>query len=184
MKQVLLLSMILFVLSCNDETSYTRQQLERMLSSRIEIPVNDLIVWGNGNNIQCANAPEYTLVVYIDSFACTTCMMKSLYLWNHLLGQIHDAGQQISTVFIMSVPESNGLDDLKTSFDESGLEHSIFVDTASCFQQINPQIPNNPLFHTFLINKNDSVVLVGDPLRNEQIKEMMFGFVGIETGSK
>ncbi len=179
MKHFLLLALLL-ALSCDDESSHTRQQLERMLNSHIEVPFNDLITWENNDATPCADTAEYTLVVYMDSFACTSCMIRSMHLWNHFMDQIQQAERRVNTVFIMSVPESQELGELKLSFLESGLKHNILIDTASHFLQINPQIPAYPLFHTFLMNKNDSVVLVGDPLRNRKIKEMMFEIVGIE----
>lgn len=37
----------------------------------------------------------------------------------------------------------------------------------------NNHIPSESLFHTFLINKYDSIVLVGNPVKNRKIKELL-----------
>ena len=38
----------------------------------------------------------------------------------------------------------------------------------------DPHIPSNPLLHSFLLDENDSVLLVGNPVRNKKIEELFF----------
>jgi hypothetical protein len=41
------------------------------------------------------------------------------------------------------------------------------------FRRANPHIPDDPLFHTFVLNEQDSVVLVGDPFKNEKMEKLL-----------
>jgi len=56
---------------------------------------------------------------------------------------------------------------------ESGVKIPVFVDSCYAFTRINPFIPHNTIMHTFLLNQNDSIVLVGNPLRNKKIEELV-----------
>lgn len=58
------------------------------------------------------------------------------------------------------------------------------MDTLNLFANKNPQLKTNKLFHCFLLNKKDSVVLVGNPIHNRKIEELMFKIVNnkVESG--
>jgi hypothetical protein len=47
--------------------------------------------------------------------------------------------------------------------------HTVFYDLDGSFERLNPHLPANELFHTFLLNKDNKVVLVGNPIRNEML---------------
>ena len=46
----------------------------------------------------------------------------------------------------------------------------VHVDTAGVFIRENPHIPREAVYHTFLLDKDNRVVLVGNPSRSEKIK--------------
>jgi len=48
----------------------------------------------------------------------------------------------------------------------------IYVDTTKTFRRNNPQINDLSATHVFLINSNNNIVLVGNPLLNPKIEEM------------
>lgn len=48
----------------------------------------------------------------------------------------------------------------------------IYVDTTKIFRRNNPQINDLSATHVFLINSNNNIVLVGNPLLNPKIEEM------------
>lgn len=48
----------------------------------------------------------------------------------------------------------------------------VYIDTLGIFQKNNPHLPKNPRLHTFLLDANNHVILVGNPLYNTKIKEM------------
>ncbi len=53
----------------------------------------------------------------------------------------------------------------------------VHVDTAGIFIRENPHIPREAVYHTFLLDKDNRVVLVGNPSRSEKIKEMFWQIV-------
>ena len=52
------------------------------------------------------------------------------------------------------------------------LQFPVLLDTAGIFERSNPQLPENPVFHTFLLDRDNRVVLVGSPLGNPKMWEL------------
>jgi len=40
------------------------------------------------------------------------------------------------------------------------------------FLKLNKQIPNNKKLHTFLLNSNNDVIFIGNPLENGRIEDL------------
>ena len=49
-----------------------------------------------------------------------------------------------------------------------------YLDSANIFEHQNQHIPSDVLFHTFLLDENMNVVLVGDPIRNKEINKIFW----------
>ena len=47
---------------------------------------------------------------------------------------------------------------------------------------MNPHLPKNKALHTFLLDENNNVILVGDPLHNKKIEEMFYKIVKEKLG--
>lgn len=55
---------------------------------------------------------------------------------------------------------------------ESGFNHKVLIDINNSFRKSNPHIPKDAMYYTFLLDEDNKVVLVGNPLRNNSIKEI------------
>lgn len=173
-KNVLLFIPLSLILgSCKDKSEEIQEKIFMMKSAPIHLPLDEMSCWIN-DSIQ-ANRPweqaQIRLVVYIDSFICTECTMNSLYLWYDYTMIEKKYKDLFQLCFII---KSNRKDEqsLVSAFRYTGLNHPIYIDTTNTFMKANPNIPIEEPYHTFLLNKNDSVVLVGDPLKNTQIKNL------------
>ena len=58
----------------------------------------------------------------------------------------------------------------------------ILLDTLGEFEKLNPHLPKNRALHTFLLDENNNVILVGNPLRNKKIEEMFYQIVEEKLG--
>ena len=59
----------------------------------------------------------------------------------------------------------------------SRFNYPIILDTLGQFAKLNPHLPKNKALHTFLLDENNNVILVGNPLHNKKIKEMFYRIV-------
>ncbi|MFI3306556.1 MAG: hypothetical protein R3Y68_08625 [Rikenellaceae bacterium] len=51
-------------------------------------------------------------------------------------------------------------------------DYPIIIDSIGEFERLNPHLPKNKAMHTFLLDENNNVVLVGNPLNNPKIEKM------------
>lgn len=51
------------------------------------------------------------------------------------------------------------------------------MDTLGLFEHSNPQILHESKFHTLLLDKNNNVLLVGNPVENKKIEELFWQIV-------
>lgn len=60
----------------------------------------------------------------------------------------------------------------------------IYVDTLGVFNRNNRHIPSNPELHTFLLDSNGYVLLVGNPLENEKIEKLFWQILEEKLGKR
>lgn len=111
------------------------------------------------------------MVVYVDSSECSSCALDRMFTWNDA---IRDAGRyngRLRHLFIVA-PRKEQMEDVYLSLEYSGLKSPVYVDTAYVFRQENPHIPAAGMYHVFLLDRNDSVLLVGNPLNNPKIDKI------------
>ena len=57
---------------------------------------------------------------------------------------------------------------LELMISNTMFDYPILLDTLGEFEKLNPHLPKNGTFHTFLLDENNNVILVGNPLRNKK----------------
>ena len=115
---------------------------------------------------------SYKFVLFTDSDECSSCALTSFYDWQPLIERetkIHKS--KIDFIFIFS-PKASELSKLKKKILHANIHHPIYIDSNGIFSK-NNDIPHNHLFHTFLVDTNNQVVLVGNPLISEKIRDLM-----------
>lgn len=112
------------------------------------------------------------LVKYVEVFDCSDCQI------NHLSSFDNDTynsslSKSISILYIVNIPHEVDSLKLYSKLCEKRIRGTVYIDTCNAFLQANPHIPDNSLFHTFVLNEKDSVVLIGDPFKNEKMGKLL-----------
>lgn len=118
----------------------------------------------------------YRLVVYMDSSKCSPCIISKMYMWNSLIEKTRESGDKVGYVFIFE-PKKEQIEDAIWAVESSGLKNRIYIDTACVFKRDNPFVPKAEMYHAMLINKKDSILLVGMPLTNHKVEELFFNII-------
>lgn len=159
-----------YMISC-DSNPKIREGLEGMQSSKVQL-FQDSMLCINGNSIiKEQEHKQLKLVVFVDSSECSSCALDRLGEWLPYL-QSHNG---LNDFLFLVILESKKLDIeyAKEQLEIASVHTPVYIDTLSIFRKHNPQIPDNKLFHTFLLDESDKVLLVGNPLRNEQIDKLL-----------
>lgn len=175
--------------ACDYSKDKMRKSIVKMRSHPISLSLEKMECLSNDSLID--NAPwtyaKFKLVHYVDSVQCTSCYLQKIKKQhNDLLLIEKEFNNNFYNIFIVD-PRSNksSLIKLREEYENNETPSTIFIDTAHVFIDINTNIPNEIMYHTFLLDKNDNVILVGNPMVNPEIKRKIYSMIedGIKNNS-
>lgn len=114
---------------------------------------------------------DFTYVIYVDSFTCGKCALNHLSDWDVLSSAINS--ERLSYIFILAPKKSEKEQTLEIVRQDTMFNDRTYIDTIGVFEKRNPQLPENKLLHTFLINSECKVQLAGSPLYNYKMKNLI-----------
>ena len=154
--------------SCTDDYKI-RHQLDTLYGNPIIIP-SETMELVRGFNEKDRNRCKLRLVVYMDSTRCSSCAIKRLRDWELLR---EDLNEEVDLVFIFA-PMKEEYEKVRDALCKELTSSDVYVDKKHAFIRENPHIPSNHKMHVFLLNKKDSVILVGNPLNTYKIRRILY----------
>lgn len=170
-KILLLLSVITLLCSCDNTYKKTVSGDLKIIESKpVKLELKKFKkVYSDADSLHFVKAnPKYRLVVYIDSSECSPCRIDRMFYWNYFMDKTEKITHNVDFMFIVA-PRKNQLEDTYLSIESSGLKRPIYVDEKYLFRKKNIGISNNILYHVFLIDRNNYVRFIGNPLRNKKL---------------
>ncbi|ROT19287.1 DUF1573 domain-containing protein [Muribaculaceae bacterium Isolate-113 (HZI)] len=168
--RIILFVAFLNLISCNQKNIDKENAIALWLGKEIVIPEGSIYQIGDTAVEYCFDAADFKIVTYIDSTGCTACRMK-LNEWDKFINELKGIDDvEINFVLIIDSKDKYKITDiLKTnSFD-----HPVIIDTEFGFSKLN-EISENVKLHTFLLDDDNKVVIVGNPINNPKIKELYY----------
>ena len=142
--------------------------LKSLENKQIEFP-ESLISCSNGiykSNSYVTGKSDYKVVVYTDSAGCTPCKFQTNE-WAYYTRQLQILSGNIYFVFIFQKESAV----LEEEFRIQGIDCPVIYDTANLFMQRN-KLPYSSQFHTFLLDKENRIILAGSPVGNKKIWDL------------
>ena len=110
------------------------------------------------------------LIVFVDSTECSKCRIDNFIRYESLFELSRTTGS-FEVLLLLSVRNSeyqNVVDHLVLSSQS----YPVYIDTENNFRRGNPIIPDNSSMHSFSLDSDNRVILVGDPIYNESIMDL------------
>jgi hypothetical protein len=146
--------------------------MEKFARKGIIVPVGmKQIVEGRDTVMLNAETETIRLVFYIDSMACSSCRLNRMFVYSDVVDYRKTVGDRFSPLFVFSPPHSK-VGEVMRTLEFSEFAYPVFIDEHGAFPAANPHIPADSRFHTFLLDKNGKVVVVGDPVNNPDLWEL------------
>lgn len=167
---------LLFLLGgCQSSREEIKDKIEKMMAKPVTVPYSKMLLWSKDSTQ--AKSPnlnyDFKLVVYMDSTHCTECTLKRMHLWNDFYKLESKYEGRFKVVFIVQTSKKSNTKALVSAFRRYGVEYPMYIDSTNVFSSMNPHIPSEDMYHVFLADKKDSVVLVGNPQFNEKIEKRL-----------
>ena len=155
----LLFSLLMLLFSC--ERSSIKLKIQKFSSHPVILNMDSMV---NARTL-IGQLPKRNA-----SLECTDCAIKRLLQWRTLIKQNY--AYRLDFLFILS-PNQHHLKSVLTKLrKDTILNNYIYVDTCNVFTRNNSTIPEERYLHTFLLDRENKIVLVGNPNVNERVESL------------
>lgn len=107
----------------------------------------------------------YKIITYIDSIGCMSCKL-GLSQWQDFAVNVDSIFP--NTVHFQFVFQPYKLNEIRLLLKRERFNHSVYIDKNNKFNKLN-KFPSNMNFQTFLLDRNNRVIAIGNPIYNPKV---------------
>ncbi len=161
--------LILVFFSCTDtRKNEIATLLNEWMQKEILFPSNPTFTLRGKDTVDNLILNKYKIINYVDSAGCTSCKLR-LSDWSQLMSYIDSVSNQSVQFLFFFFPKS-GVEVYHTLRAER-FAHPVCIDENDSFNKLN-HFPSDMMFQTFLLDKDNKVVAIGNPIQNPRVKEL------------
>lgn len=169
-----LLIFILFLCSCKYERKDLSCTVSKWVGKEILYPNNlAFTLWGKDTIETSFLQAPFKIVSYVDSIGCTSCKLKILD-WKAYISELNLKFQDNVPVFLIF--QSNKTEEITFILKRDKFNYPVYIDENDEFNKLN-HFPSDMSFQTFLVDSDNRVVAIGNPVLNPKIKELYFKII-------
>ena len=176
--RIVLITILLSLLSCSESKHEQVSRLTREWSRKEILFPNGMEFSLYGKDFKYDTIPnaKYKIVTYIDSLGCASCKLK-LPAWRNLIQQLDTMGLDVPILFFLHPFDSRGL---RAILRRDNFNYPICMDIEDKLNKEN-NFPADINFQTFLLDKQNRVLAIGNPVHNHKVKELYFSILMSES---
>lgn len=179
----LLILYLLLAISCRESE---KDKLSRLVKEwdgkEIQFPTRSVFTVQGKDTVDFDfSRSDYKVVMYADSIGCISCKLQ-LLKWKKFMQEVDSLQQQgvdISFVFYFN---SKNKQELQYLIRRDGFVHPLCLDEQDEYNKLN-HFPTETTFQTFLLNKDNKVIAIGNPIHNSKVKDLYLKLLKGETSS-
>lgn len=169
-KLLLGLCVCLFMASCSESE---KARLSRLVNEwegkEILFPARSIFTVQGKDTVDFEfRDAEYKIVTYVDSVGCTGCKLQ-LHRWKELVAEVDSlSGGNIPFLFFFHPKD---LKELRYLTRRDDFAYPVCFDETDSFNRLN-RFPGEMMFQTFLLDRSNRVIALGNPVQNPQVKAL------------
>jgi hypothetical protein len=171
---------LLSILSCCDsQTTRTKRLLKEWIGKEILFPQEArFTVLGNDVNVPLLSE-SHKILAYHDTEGCMECKLE-LHYWMQFMRDVQDKSRKkVSLMFVLDTTKENR-DRIDSIMRLSQFDYPVWFDSDALFVETN-KFPRERAFHFFLLDEDNRVVLIGNPISKSQIWDKYIEMLMTET---
>lgn len=111
---------------------------------------------------------DYKVVVFVDSVGCISCKLQ-LPKWKEFMHEVDSLSDgNVPFVFFF---QTKDVSELRYILKRDNFSHPVCIDTEDSFYKLN-RFPKEMMFQTFLIDSENRVKVIGNPIHNLSVKDL------------
>ncbi len=119
----------------------------------------------------------FKVIVYTNETGCIDCKLQ-LSTWKNFIEKMPvNIKDSVKFYFIFATNDSAKIDYL---FKSNDFHHEFYIDDKKYFNKLN-DLAKDERFHTFLLDRDNRVKAIGNPVRNPKIKELYLKVITGDT---
>lgn len=178
MKYIYLILIILGAFSCKEpHNKEIRNILKEWEHKQILFPKESKFYLIEKDTNYTIPHSQYKILIYVDSIGCISCKLQ-LDKWKNFI-KVTDSITNKKIPFIFFFHPFNPKE-ITSILKKENFKYPISIDTKDSLNKLN-HFPKEMMFQTFLLDKNNKVVAIGNPIHNTKIKKL---YLKIITGKE
>ena len=156
---------------CGCSRMRARKELQRLSQIEICIPA-DLEVYCEGRSVDTltdGHIGAIKQIIYYDSTGCSSCQINRLAMTESLFMQ--DSTGRFTPILLFA-PGKDQYGNVVKSLKEQAFPFPVFIDRTNEFIRRNDPILADTRFQSFLLDRNNRIVLIGNPLNGDAMWEL------------
>lgn len=136
------------------------------MQNKIVILELDSLILLTGDTTASLNS-HYTWLIHIQNDYCKPCWLQGIKKWDGFVKE----NKNTNAISIISV-KGEELAEIRRIINKQKLKIQVYADCNNSFERNNSFIPEELIYHTFLFDSSNRIRLIGNPLRNEKIRNL------------
>lgn len=120
------------------------------------------------DTIEYSSEGRICIINYIDSTGCVSCKSQ-LPAWQEFFSNVEAITGGVINTMTFICPKR--LSEAKLALRDHHFTYPVCIDLADSLNKLN-HFPADERFHCFLLDENNRVLLIGNPVQNPKIKEL------------
>lgn len=175
---LLFLSIVLNGCKNNNQKKEITQIVKEWQNKEVVFPANMIFTKYGKDTIEYEIPPSsYKILMYVDSIGCTSCKLQ-LHKWKEFIQEVDSLTYGAVPVIFVFHPKD--LREISYLLKRDGIDVPVCVDVDDELNVIN-RFPSHQQFQTFLLNDENKVLYIGNPIHNTRIKEMYLSEISNNT---
>ncbi len=164
------LSIVLMIagIACNSPKREAQRIVKEWIGKEVILPEQNLTYKIMGRDTSCTelwNKP-YKIFVYIDSIGCISCRL-GLAQWKEIIDSSRVAYPDLGFLFVV---HAGSYKRFEYELRDAEFNYPVIYDYRDEFHKKNNFAPDP--YRTFLLDRNNKIILIGSPVRSPQIWEL------------
>jgi len=164
-KLLMMFFSLTILFSCTNSNQSAESMVKKWVGAEIHIPSN--IVYKSISKDTVSKSifnHSYKILVYVDSTGCTGCRL-GLDEWKEIIDRCQTKNYDVGFLFVV---QSSDYGKFEHKLEMANFTYPIIYDITDNFNNAN-RFPSEDKFRTFLLDKDNRVVIIGSPIRDELI---------------
>lgn len=147
-----------------------KSQITKMQGKTVDLNFKDAEIYLNGLDTVYDGTGANRLVVFVDSLSCAGCSLNNLIRYYAINDSLNKKDGHIVVVLHS---QKSRVDDIRKRIKVDKFPFWCIIDRKGEFIRNNSFVPDNGVLHSFMLNGDNRITIVGDPSLNSKINKLV-----------